>query len=89
MSCLWADGCYDLMLDQPEEAKLISELAEKDAINYGRLKQAYDASLDKFLDEYVMSKFHHGLYDIEGACVNIKAGSKGIFLEERQVSTSL
>ncbi|KAK1575585.1 hypothetical protein Q3G72_006690 [Acer saccharum] len=67
-----------------EEAKLISELAEKDAINYGLFKQAYDASLDKFLDEYVMSKFHHGLYDIEGACVNIIAGSKGIFLEVNQ-----
>ncbi|KAK1578565.1 hypothetical protein Q3G72_031270 [Acer saccharum] len=65
----------------PEEAKLISELAEKDAINYGLFKLAYDASLDKFLDEYVMSKFHLVLYDIEGACVNIKAGSKGIFLE--------
>ncbi|TXG70266.1 hypothetical protein EZV62_005201 [Acer yangbiense] len=65
----------------PEEAKLNSELAEKDAINYGLFKQACYASLDKFLDEYVMSKFHHGLYDIEGACVNIKAGSKGIFLE--------
>ena len=62
-------------------AKLISELAEKDAINYGLFKQAHDASLDKFLDEYVMSKFHHVLYDIEEACVNIKAGSKGIFLE--------
>ncbi|KAK4837241.1 hypothetical protein QYF36_004623 [Acer negundo] len=72
---------YDKFQEQPEEAKLISELSEKDAIKYGLFKQAYDASFDKFLDEYVMSKFHYGLYDIEGACVNIIAGSKGIFLE--------
>lgn len=59
--------------------KLISQLAEMDAINYELLKQAYDASLDvsQFLDQYEMSKLLSGPYDIQGACVTIKAGSEG------------
>ncbi|KAL0383493.1 UNVERIFIED_CONTAM: Peptide chain release factor PrfB3, chloroplastic [Sesamum calycinum] len=45
-----------------EEAKLITELAEMDAINYALFKQAYSASLDvnKFLDKYEMSKLLKG-----------------------------
>ncbi|KAL5743830.1 hypothetical protein ACOSQ2_026946 [Xanthoceras sorbifolium] len=63
-----------------EDAKLISQLAEMDAINCWLFKQAYDASLDvtKLLDQYEMSKLLHGPSDIEGACVTIKAGSKGV-----------
>ncbi|XP_062117919.1 peptide chain release factor PrfB3, chloroplastic [Humulus lupulus] len=62
-----------------EEAKLITQLAEIDAINYGLFKQAYSASLDvsKVLDHYEMAKLLKGPYDIEGACVVIKAGSEG------------
>ncbi|PON64549.1 Peptide chain release factor 2, bacterial [Trema orientale] len=62
-----------------EEAKLIIQLAEIDAINYGLFKQAYNASLDvsKVLDQYEMSKLLKRPYDIEGACVVIKAGSEG------------
>lgn len=63
--------------------KLISQLAELDAINYGLFKQAYNASLNvsKFLDQYEMSKLLHGPYDVEGACVTIKAGPEGICSE--------
>ncbi|KAK0597897.1 hypothetical protein LWI29_029609 [Acer saccharum] len=73
------DALKDLQY-KAEEAKLISQLAEMDAINYGLFKQAYDASLDvsKLLDQYEMSKLLHGPYDIEGACVTIKAGSEGV-----------
>lgn len=62
-----------------EEAKLITQLAEMDAINYGLFKQAYAASLDvsKALDQYEMSKLLKGLYDIEGACLVIKTRSEG------------
>ncbi|EXB93962.1 Peptide chain release factor 2 [Morus notabilis] len=62
-----------------EEAKLITQLAEMDAINYGLFKQAYNASLDvsKALDQYEMSKLLKGPCDIEGACVVIKARSEG------------
>ena len=68
---------------QAEEAKLITQLAEMDAINYRLLKQAYSASLDvgKFLDKYEISKLLGGTYDIEGACVIIKAGISGFFPE--------
>ena len=64
---------------QVEEAKLITQLAEIDAVNYGLVKQAYNASLDvsKVLDQYEMSKLLKGPYDTEGACVFIKAGSEG------------
>ncbi|KAI9162070.1 hypothetical protein LWI28_023504 [Acer negundo] len=73
------DALKDLQY-KAEEAKLISQLAEMDAINYGLFKQAYDASLDvsKVLDQYEMSKLLHGPYDSEGACVTIKAGSEGV-----------
>ncbi|TXG70289.1 hypothetical protein EZV62_005224 [Acer yangbiense] len=73
------DALKDLQY-KAEEAKLISQLAEMDAINYGLFRQAYDASLDvsKLLDQYEMSKLLHGPYDIEGACVTIKAGSEGV-----------
>ncbi|KAG9459180.1 hypothetical protein H6P81_003688 [Aristolochia fimbriata] len=58
-----------------EEVKLITELAEMDAINYRLFKQAYNASVDvsKFLDHYEMSKLLCGLYDMEGACMTITA----------------
>lgn len=60
---------------QAEEAKLITELAENDAINYELFKQAYSASLDvnKFLDKYEMSKLLKGPYDMEGACITIES----------------
>lgn len=58
-----------------EEAKLITELAEMDAINYELFKQAYTASLDvnKFLDKYEMSKLLKDPYDVEGACITIES----------------
>ncbi|PIN21037.1 Mitochondrial polypeptide chain release factor [Handroanthus impetiginosus] len=58
-----------------EEAKLITELAEMDAINYPLFKQAYSASIDvnKFLDEYEMSKLLKEPYDMEGACITLKS----------------
>lgn len=64
---------------QAEEAKLIAQLAEKDAINYGLFKRAYKASLDanKTMDTYEMSKLLKGPYDKEGACLIIEAGSEG------------
>lgn len=64
---------------QAEEAKLITQLAEVDAINYGLFRQAYDASLDvsKLLDQYEMSKLLKGPYDMEGACLIIEAGGEG------------
>lgn len=65
---------------QAEEAKLITELADMDVINYGLFKQAYTASVDvrNFLDKYEMSKLLKGPYDAEGACVIVEAGSEGI-----------
>lgn len=65
---------------QAEEAKLISQLVEIEAINYRLFKQAYSASLDlsKFLDQYEMSKLLKGPYDMEGACLIIKVGSNDI-----------
>ncbi|GJS15667.1 peptide chain release factor PrfB3, chloroplastic [Tanacetum coccineum] len=63
-----------------EEAKLITELAEMDIINYALLKQAYTASVDvsKFLDKYEMSKLLKGKYEFEGACIIIEAGPEGM-----------
>lgn len=64
---------------QIEEAKLIKELAETDAINYGLFKQAYNTSVDigKILDHYEMSKLLKGPYDMHGASLVIKAGEGG------------
>ncbi|KAF6160172.1 hypothetical protein GIB67_016608, partial [Kingdonia uniflora] len=64
-----------------EEAKLITQLAEMDVINYRLFKQAYIASVDvsKFMDQYEMSKLLSGPYDTEGACVIIKAGPTGVY----------
>lgn len=66
---------------QAEEAKLITELADMNGINCGLFRQAYNASLDvsKFLDHYRMSKLLKEPYDLEGACVIINAGSRGIY----------
>lgn len=68
---------------QAEEAKLITQLAETDAINYRLFKQAYSASLDvsKLLDKYEMCKLLRGKYDTEGACMIIKAGVSGFYPE--------
>ncbi|XWS56858.1 hypothetical protein CRYUN_Cryun09bG0121600 [Craigia yunnanensis] len=62
-----------------EEAKLITQLAEIDAVNYRLFEQAYDASLviSDLLDKYEVSKLLREPYDMEGACVIIKAGSGG------------
>ncbi|KAK9289867.1 hypothetical protein L1049_008028 [Liquidambar formosana] len=76
------DALKDLTY-KAEEAKLITQLAEMEAINFGLFKQAYNASVDvsKFLDQYEMSKLLRGPYDMEGASVIIKAGSEGISAE--------
>lgn len=68
---------------QAEEAKLITQLVEMDAINHGLFEQAYNASVDvsKFLYQYEMSKLLRGQYDMEGACLTIKAGPRGIYSE--------
>ncbi|KAK9075881.1 hypothetical protein SSX86_004210 [Deinandra increscens subsp. villosa] len=73
------DGLKDLTY-KVEEAKLITELAEMDIINYALLKQAYTASVDvsKFLNKYEMSKLLKGKYEFEGACIIVEAGSEGI-----------
>ncbi|XP_008800239.1 peptide chain release factor PrfB3, chloroplastic [Phoenix dactylifera] len=66
-----------------EDAKLITQLAEMDAINHQLFQQAYKASVDvsKFLDHYEISKLLSGPYDKEGACVIIKAGPEGVTSE--------
>ncbi|XP_059668365.1 peptide chain release factor PrfB3, chloroplastic isoform X2 [Cornus florida] len=76
------DALKDLTY-KAEEVKLITQLAEMDAINYGLFKQAYTASVDvnKFLDKYEMSKLLSGPYDMEGASLTIRAGTNGIFHE--------
>ncbi|XP_065855253.1 peptide chain release factor PrfB3, chloroplastic isoform X3 [Euphorbia lathyris] len=63
-----------------EEARLISQLAEVEGINYELFKQGYSTSLDvnKLLDQYEMAKLLKGPYDKEGACVTIRAGSESI-----------
>ncbi|XXG50506.1 hypothetical protein AAC387_Pa02g4505 [Persea americana] len=72
------DALKDLKY-KAEEVKLITQLAEMDAINYQLFKQAYNTSVDisKFVDHYEMSKHLTGPYDMEGACVVIRAGSEG------------
>lgn len=76
------DGLKDLAY-KIEEAKLITELAETDTVNYRLFKQAYNASVEasKFLDQYEMSKLLRGQYDMHGASLVIKAGEKGICSE--------
>lgn len=56
-----------------------------DSINHQLFKQAYDASVDvnKFLDQYEMSKLLTGPYDREGACVTITAESEDIASQVR------
>ncbi|KAK8651437.1 hypothetical protein V6N13_141038 [Hibiscus sabdariffa] len=77
------DALKDLKY-KAEEAKLISQLAEVDAVNYSLFEQAYDASLaiSDLLDKYEVSKLLRGPYEKEGACVIIKAGSEGNKSEE-------
>ncbi|KAK9128878.1 hypothetical protein Syun_017675 [Stephania yunnanensis] len=74
-----------------EEAKLITELAEMEAINYKLFKQAYNASMDvsKFVDQYEMSKLLSGPFDMEGACVHIRAESDGNNSEVWNISSRL
>ncbi|KAL2326073.1 hypothetical protein Fmac_025131 [Flemingia macrophylla] len=64
-----------------EEAKLINQLAEMNAIDYGLYKQAYETSLDvsEILDQYEISKLLKGPFDMAGACLVIKAGPNGIY----------
>ncbi|CAK9153535.1 unnamed protein product [Ilex paraguariensis] len=81
-SAKMVDALKDLKF-KAEEAKLITELAEMDAISYGLFKQAYAASVDvsKFLDKYEISKLLKEPYDMEGACIIIESGSEGIYSE--------
>lgn len=74
------DALKDLRY-KAEEAKLITELAGMDSINYDFLKQAYTAcvNVNKILDTYEMSKLLREPYDMEGACVTIESGSEGIY----------
>ncbi|KAK6149102.1 hypothetical protein DH2020_016627 [Rehmannia glutinosa] len=76
------DNLRDLKY-KAEEAKLITELAEMDAINYALFKQAYSASLDvnKFLDTYEMSKLLKEPYDMEGACIILESRCGDIYSE--------
>ncbi|KAM7500107.1 hypothetical protein LguiA_024521 [Lonicera macranthoides] len=76
------DSLRDLTY-KAEEAKLIAELAEMDAINCGLFEQAYTASVDvnKLMYNYETSKLLNGPYDFEGACIVIEAGSEGIYSE--------
>ncbi|KAK3135738.1 hypothetical protein QOZ80_5BG0422810 [Eleusine coracana subsp. coracana] len=66
-----------------EEAKLISQLSEMDAINGELFKQAYKSSIDasEYLDRYQMYKLLKGPYDKEGACVIVTAVSDGVASE--------
>lgn len=68
---------------QVEEAKLIMELAELDAINDGLFKQAYTASIDvnELLKKYKISEILKEPYDKEGASLTIESGSGGIYNE--------
>ncbi|KAL3533687.1 hypothetical protein ACH5RR_007208 [Cinchona calisaya] len=76
------DSLKDLRY-KAEEAKLIMELAEMDAINDGLFKQAYSASVyvNTFLKKYEMSKLLKESYDREGACIIIESGREGIHNE--------
>ncbi|KAL3743239.1 hypothetical protein ACJRO7_018530 [Eucalyptus globulus] len=71
-----------------EEAKLITQLVEMDAINYALFKQAYTSSLDmsKFLDRYEMLKLLKGPYDVDGVLMVIKAESNGNYHEKRRAT---
>ena len=86
-------NCVDflgLSFVQAEEAKLITELAEMESINHRLFRQAYDASMDvnKFLDQYELSKLLAGSYDREGACITIRAESEDIASQVRESSSS-
>ncbi|KAG7561174.1 Peptide chain release factor [Arabidopsis thaliana x Arabidopsis arenosa] len=71
------DSLKDLKY-KAEEAKLIIQLGEMDAIDYSLFEQAYDSSLDvsRSLHHYEMSKLLRDQYDAEGACMIIKSGSQ-------------
>ncbi|CAA0812798.1 Peptide chain release factor PrfB3-chloroplastic [Striga hermonthica] len=66
-----------------EEAKLITELAEIDAVNYALLKQAYSTSLslNNYLDKYELSKLLKEPYDMEGACIFLESRPKDAYSE--------
>ncbi|CAJ1967661.1 unnamed protein product [Sphenostylis stenocarpa] len=70
------DMKYKVMV---EEAKLINQLAEINAIDCGLYKQAYEASLavSEILDQYEISKLLKGPFDLAGACLVIKASPNG------------
>ncbi|XP_010427587.1 PREDICTED: peptide chain release factor PrfB3, chloroplastic [Camelina sativa] len=77
------EKAVDILKDlkyKAEEAKLIIQLGEMDAIDYSLFEQAYDSSLDvsRSLDHYEMSKLLRDQYDSEGACMIIKSGSQDI-----------
>ncbi|XP_027065808.1 peptide chain release factor PrfB3, chloroplastic-like isoform X1 [Coffea arabica] len=78
-----SDKVVDALKDlryKAEEAKLIMELAEMDAINDGLFNQAYSASVyvNKYLKKYEMSKLLNEPYEREGACITIESGHEGI-----------
>ncbi|XP_034920097.1 peptide chain release factor PrfB3, chloroplastic isoform X2 [Populus alba] len=86
---LWEDPAKsnEILIKLAGSAKAIDalkdlkyKLVEMEAINYRLFKQAYTASLDvrKLLDQYEMSRLLKGPYDKQGACVVIRAGSKGL-----------
>ncbi|XP_050226582.1 peptide chain release factor PrfB3, chloroplastic [Mercurialis annua] len=76
------DALKDLKY-KAEEAKLISQLADVEGINYSLLKQAYSASLavNKIWGQYEMVNLLKGPYDTEGASLIIKAGSESLKAE--------
>ncbi|CAA7060568.1 unnamed protein product [Microthlaspi erraticum] len=71
------DSLKDLKY-KAEEAKLIMQLGEMDAVDYSLFEQAYDSSLDvnRSLHHYEMSKLLTDQYDAEGACMVIKSASQ-------------
>ncbi|KAK1277218.1 hypothetical protein QJS04_geneDACA003691 [Acorus gramineus] len=77
------DSLKDLQY-KAEEAKLITQLVERDAINHQLFKQAYNSAVDvsKFLDHYEMSKLLRGAFDIQGACMIITAGAESGYSEK-------
>lgn len=68
---------------QAEEAKLISQLSEMDAIKGELFKQAYKSSVDasEYLVRYQMYKLLNGPYDKEGACIIVTPVSNGVTSE--------
>lgn len=68
------DSLKDLKY-KAEEAKLIVELVETDAVNHHLFRLAHSASVDvsKFLDQYEMSKILRGPFDMHGALLVINA----------------